>query len=110
MPSGQMPIRQMNGRRALSGWSLGLLLGLGLLQMAGCGWAPLYADLVTGPADAELRAISVASIPERIGQRLALALRESLNPSGEPTRQRYLLRTTLQIARSDLGIQTQGLG
>jgi len=97
-------------RRAFAGWSLGLVIGLGLLELAGCGWAPLYADAATGPADEELRAIGVASIPERIGQRLVLALRESLNPTGQPTRQRYLLRTTLQVTRLDLGIQTQGLG
>jgi LPS-assembly lipoprotein len=86
------------------------MLGLGLSGLAGCGWAPLYADIQAGPADEELRAIRVAPINERIGQRLTLALRESLNPTGEPTKQRYILRTTLQVARADLGIQTQGLG
>ena len=96
------------------GWfargALGLMLGLGLAGLAGCGWSPLYADPETGPADEELRAIRVAPIPERIGQRLALALRESLNPGGEQTPQRYILNTTLQTVRLDLGVQTQGLG
>jgi LPS-assembly lipoprotein len=104
----------MTGRRALFprafGMALGMALGLGLSVLAGCGWAPLYADPETGPADEELRAIRVAPISERIGQRLALALRESLNPTGEPTPQRYLLRTTLQTVRLDLGVQTQGFG
>src|SRR5262250_360289 len=89
---------------------LSIALGLGLLGLGGCGWAPLYADLETGPADVELRAIKVAPISERIGQKLALALRQSLNPSGEPTPQRYQLNTALSTARQDLGIQTQGLG
>ncbi len=114
MPNWQMPIWRKTGRRVLfargSGWALGLVLGLGLSILGGCGWAPLYADPETGAADEELRAIRVAPIPERIGQRLALALRESLNPTGEATKQRYILTTTLQISRSDLGIQTQGLG
>jgi LPS-assembly lipoprotein len=105
-----MPRWHIGPRRALFSCLLGLMLGLGLSGLAGCGWAPLYADPQTGPADEELRAIRVAPVPERIGQRLALALRESLNPAGEPTRQRYILRTTLQVARLDLGIQTQGLG
>jgi LPS-assembly lipoprotein len=105
-----MPRWQVTGRRALFSCSLGLMLGLGLSGMAGCGWAPLYADPQTGPADEELRAIRVVPAPERIGQRLAMALRESLNPAGEPTKQRYVLRTTLQVTRLDLGIQTQGLG
>jgi LPS-assembly lipoprotein len=89
---------------------LSLLLGLGLAALGGCGWAPLYADYETGPADAELRAIGVAPMSERIGQKLALALRQSLNPSGEPTPQRYQLNTTLSTSRQDLGTQTQGLG
>src|SRR5947207_15789083 len=89
---------------------LGLMLGLGLSLLGGCGWAPLYADLETGPADEEIRAIRVAPISERIGQKLALALRQSLNPTGELAPQRYLLRTTLSTSRQDIGIQTQGLG
>ena len=28
--------------------------------LAGCGWAPLYANRETGPADADLRAIKVS--------------------------------------------------
>ena len=76
---------------------------------AGCDWTPLYASRETGPADAELRAIKVAPISERIGQRLEIALRDTLNPTGIPTPVRYELKTTLAVQRSDLGIQSQGL-
>jgi len=100
----------MPARRPLFASGLGIALGLGLLLLGGCGWAPLYADAETGTADEELRAIRVAPIPERVGQHLELGLRQSLNPSGEPTPQRYLLKTTLRTVRADLGIQTQGLG
>ncbi len=89
---------------------LGIVLGLGLSLLGGCGWAPLYADRESGPADEEFRAIRVAPISERIGQKLAVALRQSLNPGGEPAPQRYLLRATLLTARQDLGVQTQGFG
>ena len=90
---------------------LGLSLTLGLSGLVGCsGWTPLYADFEAGPTDESLRAITVAPIPERIGQKLALALREALNPTGLPTPQRYVLRTTLQTVRSDLGVQSFGLG
>lgn len=91
--------------RVLFASALGISLALG-----SCGWAPLYADRETGPSDEELRAIRVAPIAERIGQKLALGLRESLNPSGDQTQQRYLLRVTLRTVRADLGVQTQGLG
>jgi LPS-assembly lipoprotein len=105
-----MPNWQKTGRRAFFSRALGMALGLAVSSLGGCGWAPLYADPESGPADAELRAIKVAPIPERIGQNLALALRQLLNPTGDPTPQRYLLRTTLQTVRQDLGVQTQGLG
>jgi len=80
-----------------------------LLALSGCGWAPLYADPESGPASEELRAIHVEPIAERIGQRLEIALRNSLNPSGEPTKERYRLKTTLAVYLSNLGIQSQGL-
>ena len=79
------------------------------LALFGCGWAPLYADTETGPASEELRAIKVDPIPERIGQRLEIALRNSLNPTGEPTPPRYRLGTSLVVYLSNLGIQSQGL-
>ena len=81
-----------------------------IASLTGCGWEPLYADRAAGPADAELAAIKVAPIPERIGQVLALGLRQWLNPSGAPVPTRYLLRTLLQATRLDLGVLQLGLG
>src|SRR6516164_3662925 len=77
--------------------------------LSGCGWTPLYADVKTETASEELRAIKVDPISERIGQRLAIALRNSLNPTGEPTPTRYKLSTVLVVVLSNLGIQSQGL-
>jgi len=77
--------------------------------LSGCGWTPLYADVRTEAASEELRAIKVDPIPERIGQRLEIALRNSLNPTGEPPPTRYRLNTTLVVVLSNLGIQSQGL-
>src|SRR4051812_6661827 len=78
--------------------------------LTGCGWAPLYADRAAGPADTELAAVKVAPIPERVGQILALQLRQWLNPTGAEIPTRYLLRTLLQVSRSDLGVLPSGLG
>ena len=88
---------------------LGIVV-LAPLAAAGCGWTPLYADRETGPADAELRAIHVEPIADRVGQRLELGLRRDFNPDGLPSPTRYALRTVLAISRQDLGIQSQGLG
>ena len=87
---------------------LALVVALPLI-LAGCGWRPLYADAETGAADAALRAIRVDPIAERVGQRLELALRSQFNPTGIDTPQLYELKTTLAVARSELGIQAQGL-
>ncbi len=87
-----------------------LTIALGLpLALSGCGWAPLYGEAASGPASEELRAIHVDPIAERIGQRLEIALRNSLNPTGEPTPERYRLQTTLSTSLSNLGIESQGL-
>jgi LPS-assembly lipoprotein len=91
-----------------SGALLALAIALPAL-LSGCGWRPLYADAQTGVADAELRAIRVDPIAERTGQELELALRNLFNPNGIDTPQRYELKTTLAVARSELGIQSQGL-
>jgi LPS-assembly lipoprotein len=94
----------MIGRRSL-------LAALALpAALAGCGWEPLYADRETTQADAALKSIKVMQIPERVGQRLEIALRNSFNPSGEPAPIKYLLRVTLATGISDLGIQSTGLG
>jgi LPS-assembly lipoprotein len=80
------------------------------LPLAGCGWAPLYANRQSGAAAADLRAIQVAPIPERIGQNLELSLRRAFNPDGTPAQTRYVLHVTLQLTKQNLGITTQGFG
>ncbi len=87
-----------------------LALALGApLALSGCGWEPLYGQPASGPAGEELRAVRVDPIAERIGQRLEIALRNSLNPTGEPTPERYRLHTTLSVSLTNLGIESQGL-
>jgi LPS-assembly lipoprotein len=89
-----------------------LLLALPLLPAAvtGCGWEPLYADHETAKASADLRAIKVMPISQRVGQRLEMELRNSLNPGGEAVPVKYVLAVALTTSTSDSGIQSQGLG
>ena len=79
-----------------------------VLALSGCGWRPLYADPQSGPANAALRAVRVDPIPDRVGQRLELALRDAFNPSGEPTPARYRLATALSYTLSNVGLISQG--
>lgn len=89
-----------------------LMLGLTLpALLAGCGgWEPLYANRDSGPTDERLRAIKVPPIAERVGQRLALGLRNSFNPNNVPAQQLYSLNVTVGTSVQDLGIQSQGIG
>jgi LPS-assembly lipoprotein len=87
-----------------------LIVVAAALALSGCGWQRLYADPEAGPVTDDLRSIRVDPISAgRIGQRLEIALRNSLNPSGEPTPALYRLRTTLATYLTNLGIQAQGL-
>jgi hypothetical protein len=79
-----------------------------LPALVACGWAPLYVEPKSGPASAALQAIKVEPIPDRIGQRLEIALRNTLNPSGEPVKPRYRLATTLYYSLSNLGLISAG--
>jgi LPS-assembly lipoprotein len=79
------------------------------LGLWSCGWQPLYADRESTPASAELRAIHVEPIADRVGQRLETVLRDALDPAGTGGPTRYDLRTVLTVSRSDLGIESQGL-
>lgn len=89
-----------------------LLLGLALpALLGGCGgWEPLYANREAEPANAALRAIKVAPIPERVGQRLEFGLRSSFNPDNVPSPQLYTLNVTAGTSLQNLGIQSQGIG
>jgi LPS-assembly lipoprotein len=88
-----------------------LVLGLGLpALLAGCGWEPLYANHDTEAADADLQAIKILPIRERIGQRLETGLRNSFNPSDQSGPQLYALGVALSTSLGDSGIQSQGLG
>src|SRR6516164_9001443 len=93
----------MAGRSALL--ALAVIFGM---PLAGCGWERLYADPHSGPPSEDLRAIPAAPPAHRVGQRLERALRNSLNPTGEPSKYQYTLNTTLTVGLSDLGIQSQG--
>jgi LPS-assembly lipoprotein len=99
----------MTTRRRLLAFLLPLVPAVPAM-LSGCGWEPLYANNETAAGSADLRAVQVQRIPERIGQQLEMALRNSFNPSGEPTKPKYSLIVTLGTALTDLGIQSQGIG
>jgi LPS-assembly lipoprotein len=93
--------------RASSGAVLATLAFLAT-ALAGCGFHPLYGERPNADLDTDLSSISVALIPERIGQLLSISLRDSLNPAGTQAQQRYVLSVTVSAAVADLAIRADG--
>jgi len=87
---------------------LGPLAIVVALLLGGCGFHPLYGERADTGYDADLAAIKVATIPDRLGQELALSLRDGLNPHGINVPQRYVLDVRLNAQRNDLAIRSDG--
>jgi len=85
-----------------------ILLGA-TLALGGCGFEPLYGHHgganATGEFDADLASVKVGLIPNRMGQQLAISLRDSFNPTGVSVPTRYMLEVGLTTYRNDLGIR-----
>jgi len=73
-------------------------------MLGGCGFHPLYAHHENG-FDADLATVKVGLIPNRLGQELAISLRDAFNPTGVSVPSRYLLEVNLVTQRNDLGIR-----
>jgi LPS-assembly lipoprotein len=79
-----------------------------VLLLAGCGFRPLYAPAEPATINPQLATIQVAQVPDRIGQVLTIALRDSFNPSGASVEPRYRLLTTLSTTRREVAIRRDG--
>ena len=86
---------------------LAALVALGA-ALAGCGFHPLYGDRQKTDVDVDLSSISVDLVPERIGQLLAMSLRDSLNPTGARVLPRYVLSINVSTSTADLAIRSDG--
>lgn len=89
-------------------WRLGSLAIAVALLLGGCGFHPLYGGRGESGFDADLAAIKVNTIQDRLGQQLALSLRDGLNPAGIRVAPRYALDVKLVAERHDLGIRSDG--
>jgi len=85
-----------------------LVLSVALLALGGCGFQPLYAGRDRGELNVDLAAIKVNTIPNRIGQLMAISLRDGLNPTGAKVPQRYTLDVQLSEYRVDVGYRSDG--
>jgi LPS-assembly lipoprotein len=80
--------------------------------LAGCGFQPMYGKANTSAAgtsvDKQMASIRIEPIGDRVGQQLHNALRDQLNPMGQPADEAYSLQVNLTVrvygalARRDL--------
>ncbi|MEX0760211.1 MAG: LPS assembly lipoprotein LptE [Tistlia sp.] len=82
----------------------GVLLLAGAL--AGCGLRPLYGEHPAGGTTVgELQTVRILPIADRPGQQLHNALRNELNPRGQPVDPRYNLSVDLEIQEQEVGVR-----
>lgn len=87
-------------------WSKALALVLAGSLLYGCGFRPLYGNSeANADVTRSMAQVSVALIPDRVGQKLRNFLLDRINPAGEPTHPRYSLTVETSTSRTDLGIE-----
>lgn len=73
---------------------------------AGCGFQPLYGQRDNGTSvTADLAAVRVDPLRDRVGQQMHNFLRDRLNPDGQPVSPSYRLRVRLSERSRKLGVR-----
>lgn len=110
----------MSSRRGiLQSLVLALLLAGAVAPLAGCGFRPLYGRANTDAAGAsvnnQMAGIRIDPIGDRLGQQLHNALRDRLNPLGQPSSSAYTLQVNLSerrygaLAKQDLSASRRNI-
>ena len=77
-----------------------------LVPLAACGFRPLYGRRDDDQSvAAELAAIRIEPLRDRVGQQMHNFLRDRLNPNGQPVAPSYNLRLSLTERLSELGVR-----
>ncbi|WP_205944887.1 LPS assembly lipoprotein LptE [Pelagibius litoralis] len=78
-----------------------------ILPLGACGFSPLYSrgDDNSQAVSAELAAVRIEPLRDRIGQQMHNFLRDRLNPNGQPVSPNYQLRLQIQETTSELGVR-----
>mgnify|MGYP006302431345 CR=1 FL=1 len=103
------PLR--HGRPAARAGRIGALGGV-LLALAACGFQPMYgagAQPGSGQVSPAVRnSVAIAPIPERVGQQLHNALRDQLNPRGQPVDPDYRLLVRINSVSEPSTLRSDG--
>ena len=73
--------------------------------LVGCGFQPLYGGKAGEQVDARLSAIQIATIKDRLGQRIHNLLLDRLNSEGRPRSPLYTLNVVSSVSKSELGLR-----
>ena len=73
--------------------------------LAACGFQPLYGGSASSGVRADLAAVEVALIEDRVGQQLRNELIRRFHPDGRPRNPAYRLHVGLRIDKRDLALQ-----
>lgn len=80
--------------------------GLAVVALGGCGFRPLHGEQKNdGAVAADLAAVRIEPLRDRVGQQMHNFLRDRLNPYGQPTAPSYRLRVQLTERLSKLGVR-----
>lgn len=81
------------------------LAAAGLLFLAACGYQPLYGGSAQSSVRADLAAIEVGWIKDRVGQQLRTELVRRFHPDGRPRKPSYRLKISLSIGKRELAFK-----
>ena len=75
------------------------------LAVSACGYRPLYGQAATNPkVEANMSAVSIAHISDRIGQKMHTELERRLHPRGTAAMTTHSLRVSLSESSSNFGV------
>ncbi len=83
------------------------VLVLMAFALSACGFQPLYSRPHEGALSTaeHMATVSIAPLPDRIGQQLHNLLRDRMNPQGQPRNPDYELKIDLIESRQELSIR-----
>ena len=82
-----------------------LLTAVSGLSLSGCGYRPLYGQAATNPGvKANLSAIDISQIPDRIGQKMHIELERRLHPRGQMAASSHNLKITLSQSSQNVTV------
>lgn len=86
-------------------WSKGAFVVAGALALTGCGFQPMYGSAGVGGADVadKMRAVEIAGIPERPGQKLRNALIDRMHGAG-PASAAYRLEVSYTAGEQKIAV------